>query len=48
MFSNLSARNPANRSQIKIRIESVGLGSDFIVAADDYGDCYSWGNNEGG
>ena len=33
---------------MKIRVESVGLGSDFIVAADDYGECYSWGNNESG
>ena len=34
------------RSQTKIRIESVGLGNDFIVVADDYGHCYSWGSNE--
>lgn len=33
---------------MKVRIESVGLGFDFIVAADDYGDVYSWGNNESG
>lgn len=44
-FSNMSNEN---RSQMKIRVESVGLGRDFIVVADDYGDCYSWGNNESG
>ncbi len=46
--SNLSSKYQANQSQIKIRIESVGLGFDFIVAVDDYGECYSWGNNENG
>lgn len=34
------------RSQTKIRIETVGLGNDFIVVSDDYGHCFSWGNNE--
>jgi len=24
------------------------LGADFVVASDDYGHCYSWGNNEHG
>ncbi len=46
--SNLSSKYQGNRSQLKIRIDTVGLGSDFIVAADDYGECYSWGNNDQG
>ena len=47
-YSNMSSKNPANRSQIKVRVETVGIGFDFLVAADDYGECYSWGNNDQG
>ncbi len=43
-----SSNYNANKSQSKIRIETVGLGEDFVVAVNDYGDCYSWGNNEKG
>lgn len=43
-----SSNYNVNKSQTKIRIETVGLGEDFLVAVNDYGDCFSWGNNEKG
>ena len=47
-FNDMSQNNPVNRSQIKIRIQTVGMGNGFIVASDDQGDCYSWGVNSEG
>lgn len=34
--------------KIKPRISIAGLGENFIVAASELGDCYSWGMNDNG
>ena len=39
-----SGQSPKQRT----RVSTVGLGENFIVAADDMGECYSWGSNETG
>jgi alpha-tubulin suppressor-like RCC1 family protein len=37
-----------NKSSIRLKIETVGLGENFLVAADEAGDCYTWGFNGNG
>ena len=45
-FSNKLAN--LNKSAVRLKIESVGIGENFLVAADEIGDCYTWGFNGNG
>lgn len=46
--SQLSSKYIRDKSQQRIRVASISLGNNLIVAADDIGDCYSWGLNDHG
>jgi len=46
--SQLSSNYLRDRSNQRIRVTSVGLGYNLVTAADDVGDCYSWGLNSHG
>jgi alpha-tubulin suppressor-like RCC1 family protein len=37
-----------NRSSLKYQIETAGLGENFVIAADEFGDCFAWGFNGNG
>lgn len=46
---NSSKNNvPTNKSSLKFKIETASLGENFMIAADEFGDCFAWGNNANG
>lgn len=40
--------NNNNKSGIKFRIETAGIGENFFIASDEFGDCFAWGFNGNG
>ena len=40
--------NSGNKSLIKFRIETAGLGENYLIASDEFGECFAWGFNGNG
>ena len=40
-----SKQKNQNNSASKFRIEIAGVGENFLIAADEFGDCFAWGYN---